>query len=78
MSTYGLVVSSKFLGISIDTHTPLSLLLGLSKLANTLHIKHLQHRLDSQDIPITCLAVHPGAVMTPGVSKILSNRGPIL
>ncbi|KAJ7367510.1 NAD-P-binding protein [Mycena albidolilacea] len=39
---------------------------GYSKLANVLHIKALQKRLTAASIPITCIAVHPGAVRTVG------------
>ncbi len=44
-------------------------------MANVLHIKNLQRRLDSQKVPIICIALHPGAVMTPNVSKFLDKRG---
>ncbi|KAJ3796845.1 hypothetical protein GGU11DRAFT_685002, partial [Lentinula aff. detonsa] len=44
-----------------------------SKLANILHIKNLQTRLNVQSSPITCLAVHPGAVMTVGASGFLNS-----
>ncbi|KAJ3784257.1 NAD-P-binding protein [Lentinula aff. detonsa] len=46
---------------------------GHSKLANILHIKNLQTRLKAQYSPITCLAVHPGAVMTVGASGFLNS-----
>ncbi|KAF5328365.1 hypothetical protein D9619_013244 [Psilocybe cf. subviscida] len=48
---------------------------SLSKLANILHIKHLQKRLDSETIPITCIALNPGAVATPGVDKFFDSVG---
>ncbi|KXN91094.1 hypothetical protein AN958_02869, partial [Leucoagaricus sp. SymC.cos] len=41
---------------------------GLSKLANVLHMKHLQERLDSQNIDVTCIAVDPGAIATENVA----------
>lgn len=47
---------------------------GLSKLANVLHTKHLQRRLDEQKADIICVAIHPGAVMTPNMQKFLDNR----
>lgn len=50
---------------------------GLSKLGNILHTKHLQRRLDSQDVPIICTSLHPGGVMTPNVSKFINERSPI-
>jgi NAD(P)-dependent dehydrogenase (short-subunit alcohol dehydrogenase family) len=37
---------------------------GVVKLANILHIKHLQSRLNSESVRITCLAAHPGTVNT--------------
>jgi len=46
---------------------------GNSKLANILHIKHLQAQLNSESVPITCLAVHPGPVRTVGANKFLSS-----
>ena len=51
---------------------------GRSKLANVLFIKKLQQRLNSDNIPITALAVHPGWVFTDGVSRDPSMRIPIL
>jgi len=46
---------------------------GNSKLANILHIKALQKRLNSDSVPITCLAAHPGAVKTVGSDGFLSS-----
>ncbi|KAF8985345.1 hypothetical protein BDQ17DRAFT_1495390, partial [Cyathus striatus] len=46
---------------------------GHSKLANILHIKELQRRLDSKSIPITCISVHPGFVHTDGADKFLAS-----
>lgn len=46
---------------------------GTSKLANILHIKALQTRLAAQDVPITCIAVHPGAIKTPGSASFLGG-----
>ncbi|KAF8909345.1 NAD-P-binding protein [Gymnopilus junonius] len=46
---------------------------GYSKLANILHIKELQRRLDSEDVNIICVAVHPGAVLTVGAKGFLSS-----
>jgi len=46
---------------------------GNSKLANILHIKHLQAQLNSESVRITCLAVHPGAVLTIGASGFLNS-----
>nr|GAT56722.1 NAD-binding protein [Mycena chlorophos] len=39
---------------------------GNTKLANILHIKELQRRLTARSTAITCLAVHPGGIATPG------------
>ncbi|KAF9477152.1 NAD-P-binding protein [Pholiota conissans] len=44
---------------------------GLSKLANILHIKSLQKQLDAENVPITCIAVHPGAVASVGANAFL-------
>lgn len=46
---------------------------GYSKLANILHMKELQRRLDSENIAITCMAVHPGPVLTIGSKGFLSS-----
>ncbi|KAF7313843.1 Protein kinase domain-containing protein [Mycena chlorophos] len=43
---------------------------GLTKLANILHIKDLQKRLKRRSVPITCLAVHPGAIRTEGTYSL--------
>ncbi|KAF5318544.1 hypothetical protein D9619_010895 [Psilocybe cf. subviscida] len=48
---------------------------GFSKLANILHIKHLQKQFDSENIPITCIALHPGVVATPGVDRFFNSAG---
>lgn len=69
--TVGLL--SEYKKASTDSY----LLLGLSKLGNVLHTKHLQRRLDSQDVPIICVTLHPGAVMTPNVSKFVNERTPL-
>ncbi|KAJ7731361.1 NAD-P-binding protein [Mycena metata] len=39
---------------------------GNTKLANILHIKELQTRLDAEGVRITCLASHPGVITTAG------------
>ncbi|KAJ3860456.1 hypothetical protein EV359DRAFT_49073, partial [Lentinula novae-zelandiae] len=46
---------------------------GVSKLANILHIKHLQAQLNSESARITCLAVHPGTVRTTGVQRFFDS-----
>ncbi|KAJ3995879.1 NAD-P-binding protein [Lentinula boryana] len=56
-----------------DTLTGYLITYENSKLANILHIKNLQARLNAQSSPITCLAIHPGAVMTVGVSGFLNS-----
>ncbi|KAF5318543.1 hypothetical protein D9619_010894 [Psilocybe cf. subviscida] len=48
---------------------------SFSKLANILHIKHLQKQFDSENIPITCIALHPGVVATPGMDKFFDSVG---
>jgi hypothetical protein len=50
-------------------HTHLLLLIrlpGNTKLANILHAKALQTRLDAEGVRITCLAPHPGIIKTAG------------
>lgn len=37
---------------------------GYTKLANLLHAKELQKRLDAQGAPIIVTAIHPGGIMT--------------
>ncbi|KAG8927032.1 hypothetical protein FRC00_002359, partial [Tulasnella sp. 408] len=39
---------------------------AISKLANVLFIRELQSRLDAEQVPITCISVHPGIVKTEG------------
>ncbi|KAJ7775739.1 NAD-P-binding protein [Mycena maculata] len=39
---------------------------GRSKLANILYMKELQKRLNTESVPITCIAVHPGRTTTEG------------
>ncbi|PPR03222.1 hypothetical protein CVT26_008070 [Gymnopilus dilepis] len=46
---------------------------GYSKLANILHIKELQKRLDSDNVDIICIAVHPGAVLTVGAKGFIAS-----
>ncbi|KAJ7499829.1 NAD(P)-binding protein [Mycena latifolia] len=46
---------------------------GNSKLANILHIKALQTRLTALDVPIMCLAAHPGAIKTTGSDHFLGS-----
>ncbi|KAF8156553.1 hypothetical protein B0H34DRAFT_750303 [Crassisporium funariophilum] len=46
---------------------------GNSKLANVLHVKELQRQLDREGFPITCIAVHPGAVKTVGSDAFLDT-----
>ncbi|KAJ3886417.1 hypothetical protein GG344DRAFT_81729 [Lentinula edodes] len=46
---------------------------GNSKLANLLHIKNLQNRLSAENAGITCLALHPGTVMTEGSGDLLNS-----
>ena len=52
--------------------------LARSKLANILFTKKLQQRLNSEDVPITALAVHPGWVFTEGLTRDPSLRIPLL
>lgn len=47
--------------------------IGLSKLANILHIKHLQQRLDDEKADIVCIAVDPGSVATENVGRWLDG-----
>lgn len=42
---------------------------GLSKLANILHAKNLQGRLDAQKVNITCIAVDPGKIVTENTRR---------
>lgn len=46
---------------------------ALSKLANILHIKHLQDRLDSQQADITCISVNPAATATDNLSRWINS-----
>jgi len=43
---------------------------AVSKAAVILFTKELQRRLDDQGLPILCVAVHPGEVLTEGVLAI--------
>ncbi|KAI0746946.1 NAD-P-binding protein [Daedaleopsis nitida] len=51
---------------------------GKSKLAGALYAKQLQRNLDAEGIPITVLALHPGAVHTEGVGKDPAMKLPII
>ncbi|KAJ7362538.1 NAD-P-binding protein [Mycena albidolilacea] len=46
---------------------------GHTKLANILHIKELQTRLDAEGARITCLAPHPGIITTPGTHRAMAS-----
>lgn len=39
---------------------------AITKLANVLFTRELQSRLDAENLPITCISVHPGIVSTEG------------
>lgn len=47
----------------------LSILAGLSKVGNILHIRHLQQRLEAEGADIICMAIDPGAVATENVAS---------
>ncbi|KAF7977330.1 hypothetical protein HWV62_4109 [Athelia sp. TMB] len=47
-------------------------LLGYTKLANILHAKELQKRLDAQGSSIIVTAIHPGMVMSEGAHAVFS------
>lgn len=54
-----------------------TLISGVSKLANILHINELQRRLTAEGyINITCISLHPGAVMTPASVIFFDNMVP--
>ncbi|KAF5362156.1 hypothetical protein D9756_002152 [Leucocoprinus leucothites] len=46
---------------------------ALSKLANVIHMKHLQERLDAQNADIICIAVDPGAIATENVARWIDS-----
>jgi len=76
MSRYG---QSNYLP-SIPCNYILILCPGLTKLANVLWTRELQKRLDTDNIPITAITLHPGSVNTfsdrlpfPRVSRWLVN-----
>ncbi|KAJ7323334.1 NAD-P-binding protein [Mycena albidolilacea] len=46
---------------------------GTTKLANILHVKALQTRLNTQSIPITCISLHPGSVHSTGSSSVIGS-----
>jgi NAD(P)-dependent dehydrogenase (short-subunit alcohol dehydrogenase family) len=47
--------------------------LGLSKLANILHVKHLQERLESQKVDILCVSVDPGVIATELITRWING-----
>jgi len=52
---------------------------GLSKLANILHINELQRRLTAEGrTNITCISIHPGAVLTPAATIFFDTAIPYL
>lgn len=46
---------------------------AVAKLAVVLFTQELQRRLDARDVAITCMAVHPGAVLTSGATAMLRS-----
>jgi len=46
-----------------------------TKLANVLWTKELQRRFDAGKIPITAVAIHPGNVMSGGLSPFVHKKG---
>ncbi|KAF8144697.1 hypothetical protein K438DRAFT_1992615 [Mycena galopus ATCC 62051] len=56
-----------------ESPTQLLTTYGNTKLANTLHVKELQRRLDAESVPITCIALHPGAIQTDGSNAFLTS-----
>ncbi|KZS87517.1 NAD-P-binding protein [Sistotremastrum niveocremeum HHB9708] len=46
---------------------------GITKLMNVLHINELQRRLDTENVPIICISLHPGGVQTPGLLEGVSK-----
>ncbi|KAK6991835.1 NAD-binding protein [Favolaschia claudopus] len=53
---------------------------GYTKLANILHMKALQRRLDSENPNnnITCIAVHPGTTKTPATEGFMGAKLPLI
>ncbi|KAJ3573515.1 hypothetical protein NP233_g2380 [Leucocoprinus birnbaumii] len=51
---------------------------GYSKLANILHTKHLQRRLNEQQVDIICVAIDPGMVRTPNIQKLANSVSSIM
>ncbi|KAK7062417.1 NAD-binding protein [Favolaschia claudopus] len=53
---------------------------GYTKLANILHMKALQRRLDSENPKnnITCIAVHPGTTKTPATEGFMGANLPLI
>ncbi|KAK7062430.1 hypothetical protein R3P38DRAFT_3251730 [Favolaschia claudopus] len=53
---------------------------GYTKLANILHMKALQRRLDSENPKnnITCVAVHPGTTKTPATEGFMGANLPLI
>lgn len=65
--------SSTCLFSNHPTPSDIQVYVGVSKLANILHIKHLQTQLNSESARITCIAVHPGTVRTTGVQRFFDS-----
>lgn len=49
---------------------------GLSKLAGVLHSQEMQRRYNAENIPITCISLHPGRVRTGEHCHISRFFGP--
>ena len=49
-----------------------------TKLANVLWTNELQRRFDAEKIPITAMSVHPGNVMSGGLSPFILERAQIV
>ncbi|KAG8962978.1 hypothetical protein FRC05_004963 [Tulasnella sp. 425] len=46
---------------------------AVTKLANVLFTRELQSRLDAENIPITCISLHPGIVSTEGPRNAIKS-----
>ncbi|KAK6991812.1 hypothetical protein R3P38DRAFT_3290509 [Favolaschia claudopus] len=80
VKTYGAFTFPPLALLNRDSDEKLNFDPGYTKLANILHMKALQRRLDSENPNnnITCIAVHPGTTKTPATEGFMGANLPLI